>query len=321
MDTAVGIKEAKTTTMKPKKMTWKEDFKKNKVVYLMFLPIIVYFLIFNYAPLFGLTMAFQDFEISKGIFGSKFIGFENFKELFTGAEFGNALKNTVIIGLFNLVLGFPAAIVFAFIVTNIKYKRLRRGIQTISYTPNFIAPVVVCTLLIEFCGQNGAITTLLGLFGVPKQNLLANPNPPMFWFLYAFSGVWQSFGWGSIIYVASLMNVNNDLFEAAAMDGASKGKIMWKISLPSIMPIIIMLFTVQVGITFRAGFDRILLLYMPGTYPVADTLFTYTYRMAFGKFSDYGLSTASGLFQSVVGTIMLFGSNFLSKKVTNMSLF
>lgn len=303
------------------KVSWKKDLKDNYIIYLLMLPILVYFFIFHYLPMFGIVMSFQDFKLAEGIFGSRWVGFANFRELFTGTDFLPALKNTVIIGLFNLVLGFPAPIVFAFIVTNIRLKGLRRGIQTISYMPNFVAPVVVCNILITFCASDGAITQFLTLFGVPEQNLLAIAKPPVFWIIYAMSGVWMGFGYGSIMYVAALSNISGDLYEAAALDRASRWKCIWHISLPQILPLIIMMFTIQVGVTFRAGFDRILLLPYESVLGVSDTLFTYTFRMAFGKVPNYGLSAASNLFQSVIGTIMLFGSNKLSAKLGNSSLF
>ncbi len=313
--------ELKKELTKIFRVPWKKDFRENRVVYLLMLPILVYFFIFHYLPIFGIVMSFQDFNLADGIFGSQWVGLENFKNLFMGEDFLRALKNTVIIGLFNLVLGFPAPIVFALIVNNIRFKRARRGIQTISYMPNFVAPVVVANILITFCASDGVITQLLTLFGVEEQNLLANSNPPVFWLIYSLRGVWQSFGYGSIMYVAALANINQEMYEAAAIDGAGRWKCLWKVTLPQIMPLIIMFFTIQVGTTFRAGFDAILLLPYESVLDVSDTLFTYTYRMAFGMVPDYGLSAASNLFQSIVGTVMLFGANALSKKVAKMSLF
>lgn len=313
--------ELKRELKKIFKGTWKKDLRENRTVYLLMLPILVYFIIFNYLPIFGVVMAFQDFKLADGIFGSAWVGFENFQNLFAGEDFLRALKNTVIIGLFNLVLGFPAPIVFAFIINNIRYNRARKGIQTISYMPNFVAPVVVANILISFCASDGVITQFLGLFGVEEQNLLANANPPVFWTIYAFRNVWQSFGYGSIMYVAALSNINQDMYEAAAIDGVGRWKCMFKVTLPQIMPLIVMFFTIQVGVVFRAGFDAILLLPYTAVLDVSDTLFTYTYRMAFGMVPDYGLSAASNLFQSIVGTVMLFGANALSRKTAKMSLF
>lgn len=302
--------------------SWERDFSRNGAIYLIILPILIYYFIVHYLPMFGIVSAFQNFKMSKGYFGSEWVGWANFAELFQGAEFGRAVKNTVIIGLINLAISFPAPIIFALIITNIPWRRSTRVIQTMSYMPNFVAPVVITAFLVQFCAKDGVITLAIHeLLGYPLQNMLADPNPPTFWLVYAFSGMWQSFGYGSIVYVAALHNVSSDYHEAAAIDGANRWQRIWHISLPCIRPMIIMFLTLQIGVVFRAGYDRILLLYSPGIYDVSDTLFTYTYRMAFGKVKDYGLSTASGLFQSLVATIMLIASNYLGKKWSGISLF
>lgn len=301
---------------------WKKDFQQNKALYLIFLPVFIYFLIFHYLPMFGIVMSFQNYNVRQGIFGSQWVGLQNFIRLFSGDQFPVALKNTVIIGIFNLIFGFTAPLIFALLITQVRQKRFRKGIQICTYMPNFVASMVICTLLIQFLGQDGAITNLLTkVFGLPAQNWLANADPPVFWLIYSISGAWQSFGYGSIIYVAAICSISGDLFEAAELDGAGRWQKIKSITLPTILPTIIMLLTLQVGTVFKAGFDRILLLYMPSTYAVSDTLYSYTYRMAFGASPDFGLSAASGLFQSVVGTVLLFLSNWLNKKAAKTSLF
>lgn len=202
------------------------------------------------------------------------------------------------------------------------HKRYKRTVQTMSYLPNFVAAVVVANLVIQFLAKDGPLTMLLTHFGAENQNWLANDKIPVFWIIYLFMGVWQSLGWGSIMYVASIATVSGDLHEAAAIDGATRLQRITKITLPCIMPMIIMMFVLNIGLSFSTGFDSILLLYMPSTYNVADTVYTYTYRMAFGGGNaNYALSAASGLFQSVVATVLLVGSNTLSKKLTETSLF
>jgi len=307
--------------IKEGRVSWKLDFKRNWLVYVIFLPVFVYFFVLNYLPMFGLSMAFQNFSITKGFFNSDWIGFQNFKDLFMGDAFPNALKNTFIMAGFNLVLGFPAPIIFALLITSVKFEAFRRSSQIISYLPNFVAAVVMVNIMKQFLSPTGAITEFLALFGLQEQNWLVNPNPPVFWLINTLSGVWQGFGYGSIIYVAAITNINGEYYEAAAIDGANGWQKMWKITLPCIKPIIIMLFVLQFGILLRVGFDRILLMYVPRTYEVADNLFTYTYRMAFGAAPNFGLGAASGLFQSVVSTILLITSNQVSKRLSNNSLF
>lgn len=313
---------AKTLRYKEPKVPWKKDLKRNGTLYLIFIPVAIYYLVLHYAPMVGICIAFQDFKIGKGIFGSKWVGFQNFIDLFTGETFPLVIRNTVAMALLNLTLGFVAPIILALIISEVPWKGYRRAVQTISYTPNFIAPVIVAALVREFLGVNGAITQLLSLFGLPKQNWLANPHIPVFWLINCFTDIWQGAGFGTIVYIAAIGNVSKDLFEAAAIDGANRWNRLTRITIPSIRPLILILLTLRVGLVFVTGFDKILLLYMPSTYCVADVLTTYTYRMAFGSGGgNYGLSAASGLFQSVVGTTLLMVSNWLNRKTTRNALF
>ncbi len=302
-------------------VTWAQDFKKNWVLYLLFLPVLVWLILFHYAPMPGLFMAFQDYSIKKGLFGSKFVGLQNFIDLFTGTGFGLAFRNTAAMAVLSLTLGFFPTILFAICLTTFPHRRLRRCFQLASYLPNFISAVIMCSLAAEFLNTDGAITRVLSFFGAEEQNWLANPNIPVFWIIYTLIGVWQGIGWGSIIYVSAINNVSGELQEAAAIDGANRFKRILYVILPGILPMIIMLWTLQIGMVFKMVGTNILLLYMPKTYDVADVLSTYTYRMAFGTTSNYGLSTASGLFQSILGTILLVVSNKLSRRAAGASLF
>ena len=314
-------KSLPSKALKYEKLSWRIDFKRNWPVYLIFLPVFIYIFLLNYLPMFGIAMAFQDFNITKGFFNSEWIGLRNFVELFSGEAFPKALRNTVIMACFNLVLGFPAPIIFALLITSVKAKKFRRTTQIISYLPNFVAAVVMVTLIKQFLSSTGAITQLLELFGLPAQNWLVNPNPPVFWLINSLSGVWQGFGYGSIIYIAAIINISGEYYEAAAIDGANGWQRIWRITIPCIMPTVVMLLVLQFGIFMRVGFDKVLLMYVPRTYEVADNLFTYTFRMAFSGSPNFGLGAASGLFQSVLSTIMLIASNQIAKKVSNMSLF
>lgn len=318
---------AKTETI-PKKApkivkpgTWAYDLRKNWLLYLIFLPILVWEILFHYAPMPGIFMAFQDYSINKGLFGSQFVGLQNFVDLFTGTGFTLAFRNTVAMAIFSLTLGFFPTVIFAICLSIFPHKRLRRGFQLASYLPNFISAVIMCSLAAEFLDTKGAVTQVLAFFGADVQNWLANPDIPVFWIIYTLIGVWQGIGWGSIVYVAAISNVSGDLHEAAAIDGANRFKRIIAVTLPGILPMVIMLWTMQIGMVFKMVGTNILLLYMPKTYDVADVMSTYTYRMAFGASSNYGLSTASGLFQSILGTILLVSSNKLSRKASGSSLF
>jgi len=302
--------------------TWKKDFKKNWLLYLLFLPTILYFILFNYIPMAGILIAFQDYKVSQGIFGSQWIGWQNFIDLFTGESFPLVMRNTIAIMLLNLSIGFSLPIVFAFLLSEIRSRKFKRTVQIITYMPHFVAAVVVTQLAREFLASTGALTHLLTLLGFEQQNWVANPNVPVFWLILLSIGVWQEIGFGSIIYVAAIANVNPDLHEAAAVDGTTRFQRMRYITFPTIKPLIIMMFILNAGLAFMAaGGDKVLLLYMPATYDTSDVLFTYTYRVAFGGAANYGLSTASSLFQSVIATILLVGTNALSRRYSQTSLF
>lgn len=317
---------AKVTAAKPartlNKNSWAFDFKKNWAVYVLFIPIVIYEIVLHYIPMFGIIMAFEDYNVIDGYFGSPWVGLKNFIDLFTGEEFLGALRNTVAIALIKGTLGFIAPILFALFLSLLHHKVFKRTVQTMSYLPNFVAAVVVASLFLQFLDKNGPLTLLLTKFGFENQNWFANDQIPVFWFLYLFMGIWQSIGWGSIMYVAAISQVSGDLHEAAAIDGATRLQRLTKITLPNIVPMIMMMLVLNIGLSFSTGFDSILLLYMPSTYNVADTVYTYTYRMAFGGgITNYSLSAASGLFQSIVGTVLLVASNKLSRKLSDTSLF
>ncbi|MBQ6383549.1 MAG: sugar ABC transporter permease [Clostridia bacterium] len=314
-------KQNAITGYRPKGVTWKKDFQKNGLVYLLYLPILVYFIIFNYIPMAGVMMAFEDYKVNKGLFASKWVGWANFQKLFTGDMFLNAFRNTTCMAVLSLILGFLPPIILAILFSECKPKRFKRVTQIMSYMPNFVSAVVVCALVTEFVGMNGAVTQLLCFFGAEKQNWLANSNIPVFWLIYVFMGIWVSFGYGSIIYTTAISNVSGEIKEAAALDGANRFQRVWHIILPSIKNLCIIQLTMAVGTMFMVGFDRVLLLYMPKTYETSDVLYTYTYRMAFGNKIDYGVSTASSLFQSVLGTTLLLSSNALTRKFSEYSLF
>ena len=297
--------KSKSATYNPKN-TWKYDLKKNGVLYLIFLIPFTFLLIFKYIPMVGILMAFQDYKVAKGLFDSPWVGLDKFQELFAGAQFGYAFRNTVYMALLNLTLGFIIPVILGLLISQVRNKRRSRVVQTITYMPYFVAPVVVCTLAKEFLKEGGAITMFLTMFGLPNQNWLA-VNSPVFWFINCFLGIWQGAGYGAIVYIAAINGIDQNL--------------LWNITIPSIVPLVVMMFTMQIGLVFMTGFDKVLLLYMPTTYEFSDCLSTYTYRMAFSSGNDFSLSTASGLLQSIIGTLLLIFGNKMSEKATKMSLF
>ena len=303
---------------RPGKVSWRRDFRANWSIYLIFVPVLVYFIIFNYLPMFGITMAFQDFKATKGFFGSEFVGLENFIEFFSGPNFATVFRNTIVISLLGLGVGFPIAILFALMLNEIRFTRLKKTIQTISYLPYFVSAVVICGLIIDFVSSNGIITDVLVALGMKRQNLLT--NPAYFWWINLASDIWQGTGYGAIIFIAAISNVSQELFEAATIDGANRFQRVWHITIPSIMPTIITLFILRCGLLLSIGYDKILLLYNPSIYETADVISTHVIRMGINR-TQYGYSAAVGLFNSVVGTILLFGSNYLSRKLSQTSIF
>jgi putative aldouronate transport system permease protein len=309
------------TISKPSKIqaiSWKSDFRMNWSVYLLFTPILAYFIIFHYLPMFGIVMAFQDFNAVRGFFGSKFVGFVNFINFFTGPDFLRILRNTMAISFLNLGVGFPLSIIFALLLNEISFTWFKKTTQTISYLPFFVSAVVVCGLVIDFVSSNGVITNLLVFFGMPRQNLLTDPK--FFWGINVLTDVWQGLGYGSILFIASLSGVNHELYEAAAIDGASRLGRVWHVTLPAILPVIVTMLVLRCGMIMSVGSDKILLLYNPSIYETADVISTHVVRMGIDRM-QYGYSAAVGLFNSVVGLLMLTVSNFVSRTLTEHSVF
>jgi putative aldouronate transport system permease protein len=311
-DPVKNVKEAYTG------ISWKRDFGMNWGVYLLFTPILAYFIIFNYLPMVGIVMAFQDFSAVRGFFGSKWVGFANFIEFFSGPNFLRIFRNTMAISFLNLGIGFPLSIIFALLLNEIVFTKFKKTVQTISYLPYFVSAVVVCGLVIDFVSSNGIVTHILIFFGMPRQNLLSDPK--FFWWINLATDIWQGLGYGSIIFIASITNVNQELHEAAAIDGAGRLGRVWHVTLPALAPIIITMFILRCGMMLNVGSDKILLLYNPSIYETADVISTHVVRMGIERM-QYGYSAAVGLFNSLVGVLLLFISNFLSRKFTEHSVF
>jgi len=291
----------------------------NWSVYLLFIPILVFFIVFNYLPMFGVVMAFQDFSAVRGFFGSTWVGFSNFAEFFSGPNFMTIFRNTLVISLMGIFLGTPASIIFALALNEVTALRFKKTVQTISYLPYFVSTVVIAGMVIEFVSSHGIITTLLvNVFGMNRQNLLLNPS--YFWFINFFTDIWQGLGYGAIIYIAAITSVSQELHEAAAIDGASRLRRVWHITLPAIKPTIVMMLVLRLGMVLTVGFDRILLLYNPTIYSTADVIATHVTRMGIERM-QFGYSAAVGLFNSIIGSILLIASNYLSRRLADTSIY
>lgn len=297
------------------KTTWRHDFHMNWRWYVLAIPVVVFFLVFNYAPMFGVVMAFQDFKPTLGFFGSEWIGWDNFIRFFTAPDFWNLMRNTFVISFLNLAVGMPVTILFALLLNELRLLWFKKTIQTISYLPYFISLVVMCGLIIEFCSSNGIITTILvECFGFERENLMTNPK--YFWTINLISDLWQGLGYGSIIYIAAITGVPQEQYESAALDGASRLARVWHVTLPGIMPTIVTMLVMKCGLLLTVGYEKILLLYNASIYETADVLSTYVQRQGLTA-GDYGYSAAVGLFNSVIGTLLLVISNAVSAKLTD----
>ena len=294
------------------------DFKRNRYKYLLVLPVVLYFLIFHYKPMYGIVIAFQRYRSSAGIAKSPWVGLLNFKRFFQDIYFWRVLKNTFSISLLSLIFGFPAPILLALLLNEIRCKWFKKTVQTISYMPHFIAMAVICGMISSFCQTNGVINDIIVWFGGERSNLLSKPGN--FYTIYILSGIWQQIGWNSIIYLAALSGIDQEQYEAAKVDGAGRLRQMISITLPGIFPTVAMLLVLNLGRILSVGYEKILLLYQPLTYEVADVISTYSYRKGLLD-ADYSYSTAVGLFNSVVNVIFIVLANKASKKMGQSGLF
>lgn len=304
--------------MNTKKSVLKKDLFKNKWKYLMILPVVIYIAVFCYKPMYGVIIAFKNFRPAVGIIDSPWVGFRHFTTFFSDYNFWRILKNTFSISALSILFGFPAPILLALLINEIRNTKFKRMVQTISYMPYFISMVIICGLIKTFCQSDGIITDLIVALGGERINLLASKN----WFypIYIISNIWQNIGWDSIIYLAALSGIDQEQYEAAKVDGAGRIRQIISVTLPGLMPTVTILFILKMGSILNVGFEKILLLYSPTTYEVADVISTYVYRIGILD-ANFSYSTAIGLFNSIVNIIFLLLTNTISKKMNNSGLF
>ena len=299
----------------------KKDARRNWVLYLMILPVLVYFIIFHYLPMLGISFAFQNYELGDGFFESEWVGFEHFARYFEDPYLGRTVRNTLMYSLWGLLFSFPAPIVFALMLCGVKNKIFRRGIQTFSYMPYFISLVVVAGLLRSFLSPEGFIGEFFGKMGWVQEDMSVLGDKRYFRGVIIISDIWQTIGFNSIIYVAAISSIDPTLYEAADIDGANRAQKLFKITIPSILPIIMLMLTLRLGTILNVGYDKIVLLYSGETMEVAETIGSYVYRLGFASdIPQYSYTTAIGLFNSVLTLILLAISNFLSKKVSGYGM-
>ncbi len=294
------------------------NYRQNKLLYWLILPSLIFILIFNYIPMGGLIIAFQDYSFTRGIWGSEWIGFENFTDFFSGMYFGRTLGNTLALSGLDLLFNFPAAILLALMLNEVRSTRFKRTIQTVSYMPHFISMVVAAGLIKEFCDSSGVISSLAVQLGGKPQSYISQPQ--YFRSIFTISEIWKSVGFNSIVYLAALSGISEELYEAARIDGAGRWRQLFHVTFPGLLPTIIIMLILRCGAIMNVNFEKVLLLYSPSTYSTADIISTYVYRMGIIK-QKIGFSTAVGLFNSVISLILVLGVNKLSKVYTETSMF
>lgn len=293
------------------------DIKYNKYVYIIALPVIVYYIVFRYVPIYGLVIAFKDYVPSKGVLGSDWVGLKHFISFFNNFQSWRIIKNTVLLGVYDILWGFPVPILLALLLNEVRGKYYKRVVQTVSYLPHFISLVVICGLIIDFTSSDGVINDVLSVFGIPRSSFMMRPE--LFRTLYISSGIWQSAGWGSIIYLAAIAGIDSSLYEAAIIDGAGRFRQLLRITVPCIMPTITILLILRLGQIMTVGWEKIILLYNPTIYQTADVISSFVYRRGLQEF-DYSFSAAVGLFNSVINFIFLVSANRFSRKFSESSL-
>lgn len=309
---------AELTTSKPRKKSNLAYLKENFDLYIFLLPAIVVIFIFSYLPLYGVQIAFRDYSVRKGIWGSPWVGFEHFERFFNSPQFELVLWNTLSLSIYGLIAGFPIPIVLALMLNSMNGQKYRKVIQTVTYAPNFISVVVMCGMISLFLSPRiGMVNNLLGMFGVDPINFLGEAS--MFKHIYVWTGVWQSMGFNSVIYFAALSGIAPDLHEAATVDGATKLQRIAHIDIPGILPTIIILLILNCGNILSVGFEKAFLLQNDLNRASSEIISTYVYKVGL-KDNDMSFSSAIGLFNSAVNAVLLITVNAISRRVSETSL-
>lgn len=317
--TVPGIKVGAKEARKSDRLQKIGDHLRNEwQLYVMLLPTIIWLVVFLYKPMYGLQIAFKDYSIFRGVAASPWIGLEHFETLFASDQFLRALRNTIYISLYSLFFGFPIPILLALMFNEVLQKVFKKTAQTIVYLPHFISSVIIAGIVITaFSPSAGIVNTILGWFGVDTIYFLTKPE----WFRPIFIGttIWQEAGFQSIVYLAAIAGVSPTLYESAVVDGASRWQMMWKITVPSIMPTIIIMLIIRIGNMLEVSFEMIILLYQPATYETADVINTFIYRQGLQS-GQYDFAAAAGLFNAVVAFVLVMAANTISKRYSRTSL-
>jgi putative aldouronate transport system permease protein len=301
-----------------KKSSMSRTWRRSKYLWLLFLPCLLYFAIFRYAPMFGLIITFKDYNVFKGIWASEWVGFKYYNLFFQNPDFFILIRNTFLLGVYKLVFGFPAPIILALSLNEVRKAPFKKFVQTVSYLPHFISNVIVASMVIMFLSPtSGLVNQLIELLGFQPVNFMVEPG--MFRSIYVISEIWQNIGWETIIFLAALTAVDPQHYEAADMDGASRWGKLWHVTLPGILPAIVIVFLLNVGKVLEIGFEKVFLMYNPAIYETSDIISTYVYRVGLVQ-GNFSYASAIDLFMGVISLIFIYTANSVSRKVGETSL-
>jgi putative aldouronate transport system permease protein len=306
-----------SSSHKPAKQTWPAALRKDWRLYSLLALPILYFIIFRYLPMAGNIIAFRKFQPGGSIFGEYWVGFQYIDMFIHDPTFWNVFKNTIVLGVLTLLFSFPMPIIFALLLNELRSKKFKKVVQSISYLPHFMSVVIVVGMIFQLTSLQGTINQLVGHFTGGAIDFMQQAA----WFrpVYVSSDVWQTMGWGAILYLAALTTIDENLYEAARIDGANRLKQIWHVTLPGITPMIMTLLILNIGSFMAVGFEKILLLYNPLTYPTADVISTYLYRVGIQS-NNFSYATAIGLFESVIGLTLVMSANSISRRLVGASL-
>jgi len=295
----------------------KKDLRRNWTLYLLVMPVLLFFFFFEYMPMYGALIAFQDYRPAKG-FGAEWVGFKHFIRFFESPFAFQLIRNTLVINVLELVFSFPVPVILALILNEIKPSKFKTVSVIITYLPHFISLVVICGMINQFCMTDGLFNDIIVFFGGKRSSLLQRSD--LYRTIYVGSGVWRGMGWGTIIYTAALSGIDSELYDAAAIDGAGRWKQTLHVTLPGIAPTIITLLILRMGGMMSLGYEKTMLLYNNAIMDVADVISTYVYRSGLGGGNQYSFSTAVSLMNTTVNIILLTLANKISRKVSETSL-
>ena len=295
-----------------------KHMKRDRQLLMLFIPCLAFYLIFRYGPLYGLLIAFKDYSVFQGIWDSPWVGFKHFEKFFNGNDFALLFRNTLMLGFLNLIFSFPFPILLALMLNEVRLKWFKKSVQTLSYLPAFLSVVIICSMVIDFLSPtHGIVNKIIQAFGFEPIYFLGEKA----WFrpVYIISEIWTNMGYESIIYLAAIAGIDPTLYEAARVDGANRYHMMRHITIPGILGTVVVMFILKTGSMIRIGYEKVLLLYSPMTYEVADVFSTFVYRKGLLE-ANFSYAAAVGLFEALVALVMLLAANLVSKRIGGRGL-